>query len=217
MALLAATGSRVRKLPLPGAEDKACRYLRGIDDVGRPAAGDARRLAACGYIGAGYIGLEVGSRRRKARAEGYYRAGGHAAGTCTRSLTPDRRVLRGRASQGRRGRALLRPDRIHGANGRYALVIGASSGLVAADVVLIGVGILPNVELARDAGLEIDNGIRVNAFAQTDDPDIYAVGDCANLPNSFAEQGRVRLESVQNAIDQAKHAALVDCRQAQAL
>jgi len=79
---------------------------------------------------------------------------------------------------------------------------------VAADVVLIGVGILPNTELAGDAGLEVENGIRVNAFAQTEDPDIYAIGDCANLPSSYAVQGRVRLESVQNAIDQAKHAAL---------
>jgi len=88
------------------------------------------------------------------------------------------------------------------------LAVSTSSGIVPADVVLIGVGILPNIELAKDAGLEVDNGIVVNEFAQTEDPDIYAVGDCANLPNSYAVSGRVRLESVQNAIDQAKHAAL---------
>jgi 3-phenylpropionate/trans-cinnamate dioxygenase ferredoxin reductase subunit len=88
------------------------------------------------------------------------------------------------------------------------LAVSTSSGIIPADFILVGVGILPNVELARDAGLEIDNGIVVNQFAQTEDPDVFALGDCANLPNSFAKDGRVRLESVQNAIDQAKHAAL---------
>jgi 3-phenylpropionate/trans-cinnamate dioxygenase ferredoxin reductase subunit len=81
-----------------------------------------------------------------------------------------------------------------------------SGGDVPADIVLIGVGIVPNQEIASDAGLECDNGIVVDEFGATSDPDIFAAGDCTNHPG-FAG-GRVRLESVQNAIDQAKHAAL---------
>ena len=81
-----------------------------------------------------------------------------------------------------------------------------NAGNVAADVVLIGVGIVPNQEIAADAGLQCNNGIVVDEYAVTSDPDIFAAGDCTNHP-AFAG-GRVRLESVQNAIDQAKHAAL---------
>ena len=73
---------------------------------------------------------------------------------------------------------------------------------------MIGIGIVPNVELAADSGLKVDNGIMVDDHARTSDPAIYAIGDCANLPCSYSTTGRVRLESVQNAIDQAKHAAL---------
>jgi 3-phenylpropionate/trans-cinnamate dioxygenase ferredoxin reductase subunit len=79
-------------------------------------------------------------------------------------------------------------------------------GTVPADTVLIGVGIVPNQEIAREAGLHCDNGIVVDEYAATSDPDIFAAGDCTNHP-AFAG-GRCRLESVQNAIDQAKHAAL---------
>jgi 3-phenylpropionate/trans-cinnamate dioxygenase ferredoxin reductase subunit len=81
-----------------------------------------------------------------------------------------------------------------------------NAGTVPADVVLVGVGVVPNQEIARDAGLACDNGIMVDEFAATSDPDVFAAGDCTNHP-AFAG-GRVRLESVQNAIDQAKHAAL---------
>ena len=62
---------------------------------------------------------------------------------------------------------------------------------------------IPNVELARDAGLEVSDGITVDEFLRTSDPDIFAIGDCAHHPNVFAG-GRARLESVQNAVDQAK-------------
>jgi 3-phenylpropionate/trans-cinnamate dioxygenase ferredoxin reductase subunit len=75
-----------------------------------------------------------------------------------------------------------------------------------ADLVIAGIGVVPNTELASQAGLTCDNGIVVDEYLRTDDPDIYAIGDCSNHPNRFAE-GRVRLESVQNAVDQAKCAA----------
>ena len=72
-----------------------------------------------------------------------------------------------------------------------------------ADLVVAGIGVVPNVELAREAGLEVNDGIMVDEFLRTIDPDIYAIGDCARHPNVFAA-GRARLESVQNAVDQAK-------------
>lgn len=203
--LVLATGSRVRKLSLPGAEDPACHYLRGIEDVDRlrPALAPGKRLA---IIGAGYIGLEVAAVAVKRGLkvcviEAAPRVLARAASTQISEFFEDEHRRAGVDL-----RCYVRTESIERTGG--TLAIGTSSGVVPADLVLIGIGILPNTELASDAGLDVDNGIRVNTFGQTDDPDIYAIGDCANLPNTFAEQGRVRLESVQNAIDQAKHAAL---------
>ena len=77
---------------------------------------------------------------------------------------------------------------------------------VACDVVIIGVGVLPNVELAEDAGLPCDNGIVVDEYCRTDHPNIYAIGDCTNHPNPILSR-RLRLECVPNAMDQARNAA----------
>lgn len=203
--LVFATGSRVRKLPLPGADLPGCYYLRGIDDVDRlrPRMEPGRRLT---IIGAGYIGLEVAAvavkRGLKVTViEAMPRVLARAASPQVSEF-----FEREHRQAGVDLRCYVRTESI--AQTGESLAVSTSSGIVPADTVLIGVGILPNDDLARDAGLEVDNGIVVNAHAQTEDPDIYAVGDCANLPNSYAEKGRVRLESVQNAIDQAKHAAI---------
>ena len=203
--LVFATGSRVRKLPLPGADLPGCYYLRGIDDVDRlrPRMEPGRRLT---IIGAGYIGLEVAAvavkRGLKVTViEAMPRVLARAASPQVSEF-----FEREHRQAGVDLRCYVRTESI--AQTGESLAVSTSSGIVPADTVLIGVGILPNEDLARDAGLEVDNGIVVNALARTEDPDIYAIGDCANLPNSYAEKGRVRLESVQNAIDQAKHAAL---------
>lgn len=203
--LVLATGSRIKKLPIPGTDLPNCFYLRGIDDVDqiRPHLQPDKRVA---IIGAGYIGLEVAAVAVK-------------RGLKTSVIEAMPRVLARAASpqvsafyeeEHRRAgvdlRCHVRTESV--ARTGDILAVSTSSGIIPADFVLIGVGINPNVELARDAGLEIDNGIVVDQFARTQDPRIYAIGDCANLPNSYASGGRVRLESVQNAIDQAKHAAL---------
>jgi 3-phenylpropionate/trans-cinnamate dioxygenase ferredoxin reductase subunit len=86
----------------------------------------------------------------------------------------------------------------------------ADGSTVAADLVIIGVGVIPNIELAEAAGLTIDNGIAVNEFATTNDPDIVAAGDCTNHYNPIYDR-KLRLESVQNATDQAKIAAKSIC------
>src|SRR5262249_56595307 len=90
-----------------------------------------------------------------------------------------------------------------GADSITAVATGA--GAVPADVVLVGVGVVPNIALARDAGLACDNGIVVDEYGQTSDPDIFAAGDCTNHP-AFAGR-RCRLQTVQNAIAQAQPAA----------
>lgn len=203
--LVLATGSRVRKLPIPGADLPGCFYLRGIDDVDqiRPRLTAGSRLT---IIGAGYIGLEVAAVavKRGLRVtviEAMPRVLARAASPQISAFYEDEHRKAGVDL-----RCYVRTESI--AQTGDMLAVSTSSGIVPADFVLIGVGIVPNVELARDAGLEIDNGIVVDNNARTEDPDIFAVGDCANLPNSYATGGRVRLESVQNAIDQAKHAAL---------
>jgi 3-phenylpropionate/trans-cinnamate dioxygenase ferredoxin reductase subunit len=87
-----------------------------------------------------------------------------------------------------------------------AEAVATSAGRVPADFIVAGIGVMPNCELAAEAGLACENGITVDEFGRTSDPDIFAAGDCTCHPSFDGE--RVRLESVQNAIDQAKHAAL---------
>src|SRR5690348_5230267 len=101
-------------------------------------------------------------------------------------------------------------------NTRLAAIEGGGAGvnsvatvegeMIPADLVLVGIGIEPSVELAREAGLAIDNGIAVDAQLRTSDPAISAIGDCASFPDA-ASGKRIRLESVQNAIDQSRAVA----------
>jgi 3-phenylpropionate/trans-cinnamate dioxygenase ferredoxin reductase subunit len=96
---------------------------------------------------------------------------------------------------------------MEGENGRVVGVTLATGEKLRADLVLVGVGGIANVSLVERAGIPSANGIAVNEYGQTDDPDIYAAGDCANHYNRFAN-GWIRLESVQNAQDQARAVGL---------
>jgi 3-phenylpropionate/trans-cinnamate dioxygenase ferredoxin reductase component len=96
--------------------------------------------------------------------------------------------------------------RLEGEAGKVKAVRLSDGSAVPADLVLVGIGATPNDALARDAGLVCDNGIVVDATLATADPTIFAIGDVANFPHAHAGR-RVRLESVQNASDQAKHVA----------
>lgn len=93
---------------------------------------------------------------------------------------------------------------------RVKSVITDNEQEIAADFVVVGVGIMPNTELAEAAQLRVDNGIIVDDQCQTADPDIYAIGDCTSHPNSIYGQ-RLRLESVHNALEQARTAASNIC------
>ena len=93
-----------------------------------------------------------------------------------------------------------------GEGGHVRSVILSDGTRCPADFVIVGIGVLPNVELAAAAGLACQDGIVIDEFARTQDPIIVAAGDCTRHPNRFALAGAVRLESVQNALDQAKTA-----------
>jgi 3-phenylpropionate/trans-cinnamate dioxygenase ferredoxin reductase subunit len=206
--LVFATGSRVRHLTLPGAELPGCHYLRGIADVEK-LQGQMKPGNRLTIIGAGYIGLEVAAVAVKrglkvAVIEAMPRVMARAACPQVSEFYED---VHRRA--GVDLRCYVRTESI--AQTGQSMVVNTSSGLVPSDFVLIGIGILPNVEVAAACGLEIDNGIRVDEFGRTDDPSVYAIGDCSNHPCAYAPTGRARLESVQNAIDQAKHVAMAIC------
>jgi 3-phenylpropionate/trans-cinnamate dioxygenase ferredoxin reductase subunit len=95
---------------------------------------------------------------------------------------------------------------LEGVGGHVRSVLLSDGTRCPADFVIVGIGVLPNVELAAEAGLACQDGIVIDEFARTSDPTIVAAGDCTRHPNRFAPAGAIRLESVQNALDQAKTA-----------
>ncbi len=197
--LILAVGARNRLLPVKGAE--RVRYLRWLDE----AQAIKDQLASCGavvVIGGGFIGLEIAAAARSfgkpvTVVEALPRLMARAVSPVLSDFF--RHVHEGHGVKILLGSGVqeITPD----------AVLLADGTSVAGDLVIAGIGVVPNVELARDAGLEIGNGIVVDEFMATSDPDIFAIGDCADHPNVFAKAGkggRARLESVQNAVDQAK-------------
>ena len=201
--LLIATGARVRTLPLRGSELKHVHYLRGIADVDaiRNSLVLGARLAV---VGGGYIGLEVAAVAVKRGVDVTVIEA--ADRVMVRAVTPRVSAFYESVHRSAGVKFVLNAtaQAFEGKTSVESVVTNA--GKIPADVVLVGVGIVPNQEIAADAGLSCNNGIVVDEYTATSDPDIFAAGDCTNHP-AFAG-GRCRLESVQNAIDQAKHAAL---------
>lgn len=203
-ALLIATGTRARALPVPGAELPGVFSIRSIDDVKhfRAAALPGARLV---IIGGGYIGLETAAKARTLGldvtvVEGAPRLLARVA--CS-TISDFARVLHeGHGVTILTGTGVAR---ILGTDGVTGVEL-ADGRVLPADLVLSAVGAVPNGEIAAEAGLAMENGIRVDEAARTSVPDIYAAGDVANFPSKLYSR-RVRLESVQNAIDQAKAAA----------
>ncbi|MEI2387332.1 FAD-dependent oxidoreductase [Breoghania sp. JC706] len=202
--LLLATGTRPRALPLPGFDLPGVLPLRTLADVDalRALMAVPRRIV---IVGGGYIGLEVAA--------------------VARGLGHEVMVLE---SQGRVLNRVVAPElsdfyaQLHLSRGvvlRFGVSAAAVEGdgqveavrltsgeRIDCDLVLVAVGAVPNTELAEAAGLAVDDGISVDASCRTSDPAIFAAGDCTRFPS--ARYGRtIRLESVQNAIDQAKAAA----------
>ncbi len=202
--LVLATGSRVRRLPADEALPRGIHYLRNIADVHaiRASFASGRRLV---IIGAGYIGLEVAAVARAAGLE--VTVLDIADRVMSRVVSPDVSAFY-RQQHEERGVRFRLSTGLTGFGGTLQVTsVRDSSGQdTPADLVVVGVGIIPNTELAADAGLAVKDGILVDAGCRTSDERIFAVGDCTSHPSPLYGR-RVRLESVQNALAQARTAA----------
>ena len=205
-SLVIATGSRARHISVPGAECDGVCYLRSLTDAIDLKA-RLKQAAEIVVIGDGFIGLEVASSAAKLGKT--VTVVESAARILERAISPlvSSYLLDIHAQHGVKiilGDTVTSMER----NGtRVAGVRLASGTRLPADLVLVGIGGIANDELAGAAGLNCRNGIVVDEHGQTEAPDIYAAGDCTTHYNRFAE-GWIRLESVQNAQDQAKAAGL---------
>lgn len=194
--LLIATGGRVRTLTCPGADLAGVHTIRTIDDslALRPALHDGAHLVV---IGGGFIGLEVAAsaRKRGARVTVVELADqvlARVADPSVGALVAD--LHRKNGVEILTGVSI---ERLEG-NGRVAAVVCTDGETRRADVVVAGIGIVPNLEIARDAGLETANGITADEFGRTSDPDIFTAGDVAFQYNPVLKR-HVRLESWANA------------------
>jgi 3-phenylpropionate/trans-cinnamate dioxygenase ferredoxin reductase subunit len=202
--LLLATGSRVRKIKVPGANLQGVFYLRGIEDVDRLRAAFTpdSKLA---IVGGGYIGLEVAAVAAKRGIDvTVFEALDRLMARAVSVPVSDFYLKVHRDA----GVKVLLNTGVEAFEGRGKIeAIRAAGKSYPADAVLVGIGIVPNEEIARESGLGCEDGIVVDERSNaTGDPAIFAAGDCTR--HIGREGTALRLECVQNAIDQAKHAAL---------
>jgi 3-phenylpropionate/trans-cinnamate dioxygenase ferredoxin reductase subunit len=203
--LLLCLGAESRRLTCPGAALPGVHYLRALADVAPIQAG-FKPQARVVIIGGGYIGLETAATCRKMGCEVTVLE--MADRVMNRVVAPT--VSQYFAEEHRaHGVTIICDTRVVCLEGRERVehVVCADGTRHAADLVIVGVGAVATAELARAAGLACDNGIVVDEYCRTSDAAIYAAGDCTNHP-SLRFGRRVRLESVDNAFEQAKTAAL---------
>lgn len=203
--LVLATGARPRKLDVPGAQLANILSLRGIDDAARLKAAlqPGRRLA---IVGGGYIGLEAAASAR-------------ALGVEVTVIEREARLLARVASEPlaqffeslhrQNGVHVIRDARLSHFDGSDSVqaVCLADGRRLECDVALVGVGAQPRDELARDAGLACENGVVVDHDARSSDPSIFAIGDLSFRPLPVYGERMFRLESVPNALEQARQVA----------
>jgi|TARA_B100001094_G_C18114379_1_gene763066 3-phenylpropionate/trans-cinnamate dioxygenase ferredoxin reductase subunit len=202
--LVFATGSSVRKLDFPGKDLNSIHYLRGLDDA-LSIKKDLQTKQNIVVVGAGYIGLEVAAIAAKQNKS--VTVIEMADRVMNRTVDPQISdyYLNLHQKNGVTFKFNTSLKEIVGTNNPEK-VICSDGTEVQADMVIIGAGIMPNVELAENAGLSCDNGIVVNEFGKTDHANIYACGDCTNHPNKLLNK-KIRLESVHNAMEQSKTVA----------
>jgi 3-phenylpropionate/trans-cinnamate dioxygenase ferredoxin reductase component len=212
--LVLATGGRARPLLVHGLDNPKkpsnLHYLRTVADAS-PVREFLRPELRLVIVGGGYVGLEVASVARKrgldvtilealprllarvtaAETSAFYERVHRDAGIVIRTGTSVKRI-----------ETDLTADRI--------VAVHTENEVIAADLVLAGVGQIPNVELAERCGLAADNGVIVDEHSRSSDPDIFAIGDCSNHPSALYRR-RLRLESVPNALGQARAAAATIC------
>lgn len=206
--LILALGSRVRRLPIDGADLDGVHYLRRIADV-EGIRTELQNKKNAVIVGAGYIGLEVAAVIRQLGLD--VTVVEMADRVMSRVVSPEisdfyqiEHTSHGVKLRLSTGISAFRGD------GHVDAIETAGGERIPADFVVVGVGIVPNTELAADAGLNVDDGIVVDDRCQTSDPSIYAVGDCTTHPNSIYDR-QLRLESVHNALEQSKTAVSNIC------
>lgn len=203
--LILATGSRPRTLALPGSDLAGVLSLRSLNDA-RMIRDLSARSDEVVILGGGFIGLEIAATlkaagRKVTVVEAVDRLLGRAVAPVIASHVRQRleetgvRILTGTTVA-----------RLEGENGHVSAAVTSTGERLPARMVIIGIGVVPNVELAEAAGITIANGIRVDQQMRTSEPEILAIGDAASYRHWFTG-GDVRLESVQNATDQARLAA----------
>ena len=206
--LVFATGADVRKLNITGAELAGIGYVRGIDDV-LALQQDFEKGGRLAVIGAGYIGLEVAAVARKHGLE---------VTICELADRVMARVTSPTVSQFFEGlhrghgvelRLGVGVDGFDG-DGRVSGVSLSDGSTIACDFAVAGVGVIPADTIAANAGLPVNDGILVDDQSRTEDPSIFAIGDCTRHQSAYFG-GPLRLESVHNALEQAKTAAQVIC------
>jgi 3-phenylpropionate/trans-cinnamate dioxygenase ferredoxin reductase subunit len=200
--LVLATGAGCRPLAVPGAELDGVLALRTLADADalRQRLNESREVVV---VGAGFIGLEFAAVALALGAmvhivEVTRQPMGRVVSAPVSRFFTEAHI--GWGAEVALGTGVVR---ILGERGRVTGVETTDGRHISADLVLICIGVIPNAGLARDAGLTVDDGIVVDEYLVTSDPAISAIGDCANFPTPFAP-GRVRLESVQNAVDQGR-------------
>lgn len=205
--LLIATGSRPRRLNLPGSDLPGIHYLRTISDVDaiRAEMAPGKKMV---IVGGGYIGLEVASVGIKQELEVYVLE--MEERILQRVTTPEMSTFYHQLHSNR-GVHVCTSTAVSGfsGDGRVQAVLCVKENdeqAFPADLVVVGIGIIPNVELAREAGIDCDNGIVVDDRCRTSAANVFAAGDCTNHPNPLLKR-RLRLESVPNAMEQARVAA----------
>lgn len=199
--LVLATGGKVRTLPTPTDCKPYVHYLRTIEDAAgiRQSMAPGRKVI---IIGGGYIGLEVAASLRKQECDVQLLEA--ADRLMSRSVGEEISQFYHQYHE-QQGVSMVLQAQVEqmSATDQGVEVLLANGQSYQADMLLVGIGIQPDTELAAQAGLEIDNGIVVDEHGRTSDPHVYAIGDVASFPNEYAHQ-RVRLESVQNAVGQAR-------------
>ena len=200
------TGAEPRRLTVPGADLDGICYLRDLDDAEelRTRLAEARRVVV---VGGGFVGLEAAA---VARARGLEVTVVEALDRLiARAVAPVVSAFYKQAHERRGSTVLLGTGVVgfRGTDGRVDTVVLTDGTEVPADLVMVGVGVVPRTGLAEQLGLECDGGIVVDRYARTSNPAVVAAGDCTVLPHPVTGEGRVRLESVNNAVTQASTAA----------
>lgn len=204
--LIWAAGGRPRPLACPGADADNVHVIRERVDIDRIRA-ELDRISCAAIIGGGYIGLEAASAltklgKRVVLLEAQDRVLARVAGEELSRFFEDEHRNRGVDLRTATNVEAIETD------GSTATAVRTREGeRIAADMLIVGIGIIPAVEPLASAGAIVSDGVHVDDYCRTSLADIYAIGDCASHINAFADGKRVRLESIQNAHDQAKTAA----------